>query len=425
MRGDGVLRGQTVAAAEDQRARKGALAQGGADVLKQRLARGARLLGAVEHRDGLYGPGQGGGKMFGGEGAVEVHLHHADLFAALAEVIHNLHHRLADGAHRDHDALGVRRAVVVEELVVPAGQGVDRVHLLLHDLGQGGVGRVAGLAGLEEGVGVLQGGADGRMLGVEGVILVVFHHVPVDELRQVVVVQHVDLLQLVAGTEAVEEVHEGDRALDGAQMRHRAEIHAFLHAGAGQLGKAGLAAGHRVGVVAENGDRVRTDGARGDVHHAGQHRARDAVHRRDHQHQALGRGVGRGKGAGLERAVHRAAGAGLALHLHQLHRLAEEVFLAVRGPVVHMVRHRAGGRDRVDRRDLGKGIACVRGGLIAVHGLFCQHFIPPKTVIMLPGFPSTLYTRAAYFSTGDEKSGVHFAPRRAILLAEGKGGVIL
>ena len=41
------------------------------------------------------------------------------------------------------------------------------------------------------------------------------HHV-----RQVVVVPHGDLLDLVGGAEAVEEVEEGHAALDGGQVGH-------------------------------------------------------------------------------------------------------------------------------------------------------------------------------------------------------------
>ena len=83
--------------------------------------------------------------MLGGEGTVEVDLDQADLLALGHEVIDDLVQGLADGAHGDDDVLGLGIAVVVEELVVSAGQLADGVHLLLHDLGQGVVGAVAGL----------------------------------------------------------------------------------------------------------------------------------------------------------------------------------------------------------------------------------------------------------------------------------------
>ena len=108
---------------------------------------------------------------------------------------------------------------------------------------------------------------------------------------------------------------------------------------------------------------------------AGEELAGNPVQRRHHQHQALAGGVAGGEGPRLQRAVHGPAGPGLALHLHEAHALAEDVFHPVGGPGVHMLRHGAGGRDGVDGRDLGKGVACVGGGLVAVHGL-AFHKIP-------------------------------------------------
>ena len=105
------------------------------------------------------------------------------------------------------------------------------------------------------------------------------------------------------------------------------------------------------------------------MHDAREHRARNAEHRRDHQHQALRGGEGGGQRSGLQRAVHGAAGTGFALQFYQLHRLTKEVLSSMGGPVIHVVRHRARRRDRVDRGNFGKRIRDVRGGFVAVHGL--------------------------------------------------------
>ena len=169
---------------------------------------------------------------------------------------------------------------------------------------------------LEEDVVVLAAVADRRVLGIQRAVAELLQLVPVEHPAQVFIVEHIDLLDLVRGAEAVEEVLHGDVALDGGKVRHGAEIHALLHAGGGKLRPADLAAGHHVLVVAEDGDRLGRDGARGHMHDRRQQQARDAVHRRDHQHQALGGGVGRAEGAGLQRALHGGAGAGLGLHFH-------------------------------------------------------------------------------------------------------------
>ena len=55
-----------------------------------------------------------------GEGAIEVDLDKADLLAALVQVIDGLLSGVAAGAHGDDDAVGVRGAHVVKQLVVAA-----------------------------------------------------------------------------------------------------------------------------------------------------------------------------------------------------------------------------------------------------------------------------------------------------------------
>ena len=124
--------------------------QRGDDVQIQGLALCAGLLGAVEDGDLLGGGGDGLDQALGLERAVQTDLDQTDLLAVGVEVVDDLLGHVADGAHRDDDAVGVGRAVVVEELVVGAELLVDLAHVLLHDFGESVVVLVAGLAVLEE-----------------------------------------------------------------------------------------------------------------------------------------------------------------------------------------------------------------------------------------------------------------------------------
>ena len=92
----------------------------------------------------------------------------------------------------------------------------------------------------------------------------------------------------------------------------------------------GAAHGHHVAVVAEDRQRVRRERPRRDVDHGRRQLAGDLEHVRDHQQQALRRGERRRQRAGLERAVQRAGGAGLALHLDDRGDRAPEVRSAAR-----------------------------------------------------------------------------------------------
>ncbi len=211
------------------------------------------------------------------------------------EVVDDLLEGIAEGAHADHDAVRIRRAIVVEEVIVGAELLVHLAHVVLDHRGQLVVGRVAGLTMLEEDVAVLVGAAVVRMLRVEGVIAERLDGVHVAHLGQIVEVPHGDLLDLMRGAEAVEEVQERHAALDGGKVRHGGEVHDLLDVGLGEHGEAGLAAGHHVGVIAEDVERVGGNRTRGHVEHARQVLASDLVHVRDHQQQALGSRVGGGQ----------------------------------------------------------------------------------------------------------------------------------
>ncbi|CAN4037514.1 Inner membrane protein ypdA, partial [Dysosmobacter welbionis] len=261
------------------------------------LAHGAGLLGPVQHGDLHAGGGDGVHKVRYGEGAVQVHLHHAHFPAFPVQIVHRVLHRLAGGAHHHDDLFRVRGAVVVEQLVVPARQLVDLIHIVLDHAGDRGDLLVGALPALEEHVRVHRRAPGGGVLRVqaipaEGLELVIVH-----QLGEIIVIQGFDPLHLVRRAEAVEAVHEGVPAADGGQMGHRAQVHSLLGGGGHQHAEAGHPAGHHVRVIAEDGQGVGADGPAGDVEHAGQELAADLVHGRNHQQQALGCRVGGGQGA--------------------------------------------------------------------------------------------------------------------------------
>ena len=184
----------------------------------------------------------------------------------------------------------------------------------------------------------------------------------------------------MAGAEAVEEIEERHAALEGGEVCHRGEVHHLLHRALGEECEAGLAGAHHVGVVAEDGEGLGGEGAGAHVEHAGQQLAGDLVHIRDHQQQTLRSGVGGGQSTSLERAVHGAGGAGLALHLDDLHGLAEEVLTTRSGPLVDILGHRAGRGDGVDSCYLAEHVRHVRRSAVTVAShkfrvFSCEHHL--------------------------------------------------
>ena len=306
--------------------------------------------------------------------------HAAGLLALGVEVVDDGLDGLGHRTHSHDDVLGILGTVVGEGGVLAAGQLADLSHILGHDVGQGVVVLVLQLAGLEIDVAVLGGTAGHVVLGVEGVLAESLQGLLVHQRTQVFHIPSLDFLDLVAGAEAVEEVEERHAALEGGEVGHRGEVHHLLHRALGQQGEARLAGAHHVGVVAEDGEGLGGEGAGAHVEHAGQQFAGDLVHVGDHQQQTLRSGVGGGQSTGLQRAVHGAGGAGLALHLDDLHGLAEEVLTTAGGPLVDILGHRAGRGDGVDSCYLAEHVGYCRRSAVTVAShkfrvFSCEHHL--------------------------------------------------
>ena len=229
---------------------------------------------------------------------------------------------------------------------------------------------------LEEDVAVFMAAAHMGMLRVQGVAAELGHGVHIAHVLQILIVPDSDLLDLVAGAEAVEEVDEGNLALQSGQVRHGRQIHDLLHVALAQHGKARLAAGHDITVVAEDVQRLGGHSTGGHMEHGGQLLGGDLIHVGDHQQQALRGGIGGGQSAGAQRAVYGTGCAGLGLHLHHLDLGAEDVLQAVGGPLVHKVGHGRRRGDGVDGRYFRERIGYMRRGVVAIHGLhFSYHVV--------------------------------------------------
>ena len=240
----------------------------------------------------------------GGERLEEADLEHADLLAGGDERGHGLGDRAGARAHHDDDALRVGRAAVVHQVVPAAGLGRQLVHHLLDDAGHRQVEGVGRLAGLEEDVGVLGRPAHDRGVRGEAPGAVGEDVLVADERPQHVVVEDRDLVDLVRGAEAVEEVEERHPRAQGGRVAHEGEVVGLLHGACGQHRPAGGPGVHHVAVVAEDREGVGRDRAGRDVDDRRRQLAGDLEHVGDHQEEALRRGERRspGRPSGARRA---------------------------------------------------------------------------------------------------------------------------
>ena len=298
--------------------------------------------------------------------------HEAVLAALGGEVVDGFAYGFGDGTHGDYDVLGVGGAVVLEGTVAAAGELADFAHVAGYYVGDGFVDLVAGFDGLEVDVAVLGGAAGDGGVGVEGALAEVLEGLLADHAAQGVFIEGLDLLDFVGSAETVEEVEERHAGLDGGQVGDGRKVLGLLDAAGGEHGKAGLAAGHDVLVVAEDGEGVRGEGAGRYVEYGGKEFARDLVHVRNHEQETLRGGEGAGEGACLEGAVDGAGGTGFTLHFGDFYGFAPEVLLALGGPFVDVLRHCGGRCDRVDGCVLAEQVSDAAGGLVTVT---CDEFL--------------------------------------------------
>ena len=284
----------------------------------KRFGRRSRFLETVEDGDVLGAFGKGREEGLHGERPVEPDGQVADLLTAGDEGVHSLLHRAGPRAHDHDDALGVRSAVVLDEVVLPPGVLGELVHRVLNDPGNGVMERVAGLPGLEEDIGVLRGTAQGRGVGGEPAHPVLQNEVVRQHCAHHVVADDPDLVDLVRGAEPVEEVHERNASVHGGDVGDQGEVLRLLHRRGAEHCPPRHPRAHDVRVIAEDRQGVGGQRARRDVDHARRQLAGDLVHVGQHQEQTLGRCEGRAKSAFLYGAVQRSGRSGLGLHLDDL-----------------------------------------------------------------------------------------------------------
>jgi hypothetical protein len=253
----------------------------------QRLARRARLLGPVQHRDGAHGRGQGRHQLLGRERPVQAHLEQAHRLARRRQDLDRLLCGARGRAHQDHHPLGIRRPDVVDQPVAPAGARREPVHGVLHDPGHGEVVGVGRLPRLEEHVGVLGRPSQDRRVRRHGPRPEGEDVVLGDQRPQVVVSQHRDLVDLVGRAEPVEEVQERHPGAQARGVGHQGQVVRLLDGAGGEHRPPRGAGVHHVAVVPEDRQGVGGDRPGRHVDHDRGQLAGDLEHVGDHQQQAL------------------------------------------------------------------------------------------------------------------------------------------
>jgi hypothetical protein len=274
----------------------------------KRFAGRTRLLRAVEHRDASCRGRQATKKVLHRKRAIQRDADSADTLVTAIELGNRLFDGSSRGAHRDDYAFGLWMTEVFEWLVASTRALGEGRHHALHHSGAGKVKAVCSLACLEEDVRILCRASNVRSIGAECAATHVVERIIVDQRSEIIVAELVNWNELVRGSEAVEEVQEGNATRQRCGLCDRREVMGLLHRRRGEHREARLTARHHIGVVAEDAEGVRRNRTRRDVYHAGQELTGNLVQVGKHQQKALRRCERRGERACLKRAVNRSCG---------------------------------------------------------------------------------------------------------------------
>ncbi len=351
-----------------------AVDQGALHIQQQRLATCPRLLGAIQHGDAAHALRQRIEQRLYREGAIEAHNQDPCLAILLVEPIHGSAGSGRPRAHQHDDVGGIGRAVVLHQLVVTAGELAEVVHALLHPRRYRLVEGVDALAGLEIGIRVLGRAAHHRMIRVERPRTVGAYPVVVDKGANFIPMQGGDLVHLVGGAKAVEEVDEGHPALQGNAVGYQGQVLRLLHRAGGEHGKAGAARRHHILMVAKNRQPLRRQRAGSHMEYRRGQFTGDLVHVGQHQHQPLTGGEGGGERPRLQGAVYRTGSSSFALHLHHCGNVAPQVGLLLSSPGIGQFCHGRARGNGVDGTHFTQLVRHPGRGFVAVdHDQFMFH----------------------------------------------------
>ena len=215
------------------------------------------------------------------------------------------------------------------------------------------------------------------MLRIERALAEVLDELVVDHLADDVGRNLLDLLDLVGGAEAVEEVHERNLRLERGRVGDHRHIVGFLNRVGAEHREAGLTAGHDVALVTEDAEALARERTSGHVEDGRAEFAGDLVHVRDHEEETLRRREGRRERARRESAVHRTGRATFGFHLDDGGNRAPDVRLARGREFIARFRHRRRRSDRVDRRNFAARERDLGGrGITVDHDLLSHYCIP-------------------------------------------------
>ena len=111
--------------------------------------------------------------------------------------------------------------------------------------------------------------------------------IPVHQFGHIRIIDHLDFLDFVRRAKPIEEMGDRQTCLDGAEMRHKSQVHGLLDRSRRKQCKSGLPNCHDILVIAEYGQRMTCHGTGRHMKNAGKNFTCDFIHVGYHQEKAL------------------------------------------------------------------------------------------------------------------------------------------
>ena len=177
------------------------------------------------------------------------------------------------------------------------------------------------------------------MIRIQSLVTELLNLVQIDHILQIIVIPNLNLLNLVRGAEAVEEVDERKLSVNCCAVSNRCQIHNLLNGALAEHGSTGLTTCIYVRMVTEDVQCMSSYAACRNVEYGRKTFACNLVDVRDHQKKSLGSGKGRGHGTCYDGAVCCTCSTCLGLHLGYVYNVSEDILASGSCPFVNVLRH--------------------------------------------------------------------------------------
>ena len=180
-----------------------------------------------------------------------MHSKNADLLAALIEIIRDLSGCLTDTAHSDDYAVCILCTIVVKQMMLASGDLGQLSHSIFNELRNLVIEAINRLLLLEINIRVLSRATNERMIRIHRAITECLYCIPIEKLSEIVIVNHLNLLDFMRRTESIKEVDEWHTPFYRYQMSNCCQIHDLLYAVLAEHRTARLTCSHDIALISE------------------------------------------------------------------------------------------------------------------------------------------------------------------------------